>query len=42
MIALQAAHVPHGCGVGPFSQLSALAKMRASVVLPVPRGPAKR
>ena len=29
-------------GVGPFSQLSAFARMRASDVLPVPRGPAKR
>ena len=28
--------------VGPPVQLSALAKMRASVVLPVPRGPQKR
>ena len=31
-----------GVGVGPCSQLSAFARMRASDVLPVPRGPAKR
>ena len=31
-----------GVGVGPCAQLSALARMRASEVLPVPRGPAKR
>ena len=38
----QEAHVPQGSGVGPFAQLSALAKIRAVVVLPVPRGPMKR
>ena len=31
-----------GFGVGPCAQLSALARMRAIEVLPVPRGPAKR
>ena len=31
-----------GVGVGPCSQLSALARIRASDVFPVPRGPAKR
>ena len=37
-----APHFPHGSAVplaGPFSQLSALPTMRASVVLPQPRGP---
>ena len=33
---------PVGVGVGPWAQLSALARMRASEVFPVPRGPAKR
>src|SRR3989339_127580 len=40
-ISTQASHVPHGSGVGPFSQLSARARIRAVVVLPTPRGPAK-
>ena len=31
-----------GVAVGPVSQLSALARIRAIEVLPVPRGPAKR
>jgi hypothetical protein len=31
-----------GVGVGPCAQLRPLARMRASEVLPVPRGPAKR
>ena len=31
-----------GVSVGPFSALRQLAKMRASVVLPVPRGPVSR
>ena len=35
-------HTPHGLVVGAFTQLSALAKMRAVEVLPVPRGPTKR
>ena len=35
-------HCPHGSGVGPCSQLSAFAKIFAVLVLPVPRGPAKR
>ncbi len=42
VIVTQAWHVPSGFGVGPASQLSDLARMRASDVLPVPRGPAKR
>ena len=29
-------------GVGPFSQLSALARMRAAEVLPTPRAPVNR
>ncbi|OQC28024.1 MAG: hypothetical protein BWX70_02002 [Verrucomicrobia bacterium ADurb.Bin070] len=32
----------HGAVVGPFSQSSALAKIRASEVLPMPRGPTNR
>ena len=31
-----------GTGEGPFSQFMALARIRAMVVLPVPRGPEKR
>ena len=42
VIRSQFTHSPQGCAVGPLSQLSALAKMRAVLVLPVPRGPAKR
>ena len=40
-ISLQASHSPHGVAVGPLTQLSARARMRAVVVLPTPRGPAK-
>jgi hypothetical protein len=39
---VQARHLPHGCAVMPVSQLIALARMRASVVLPTPRVPVKR
>ena len=35
-------HSLHGVVVGPCSQLSALARIFAIDVLPVPRGPAKR
>ena len=35
-------HVPSGDTVGPCAQLIDLARMRASDVLPVPRGPANR
>src|SRR5699024_11523168 len=35
----QDSHVPHGSGVGPCTQLSDRARMRALVVLPHPRGP---
>src|SRR4051794_31229334 len=38
----QGPHTPQGSGVGPFSQLSARARIRADVVLPHPRGPVKR
>jgi len=38
-IARQASQVVHGSGVIPFSQLSALARIRAVVVFPVPLGP---
>ena len=42
MIATHESHIPHGSGVGPFSQLSAFARIRAVLVLPVPRGPVNR
>src|SRR4051812_8967825 len=38
----QDAHTPHGSGVGPCSQLSERARMRALDVLPQPRGPENR
>src|SRR3989304_3377448 len=38
----QTGQVLSGLGVGPCAQFSALARIRATVVLPVPRGPAKR
>jgi hypothetical protein len=40
--ARQRSQVPHGSLAGPFSQFRALAKIRAVVVLPVPRGQQKR
>jgi len=40
--ARQRSHVPQGSARGPVSQFRALAKTRAVVVLPVPRGPQKR
>jgi hypothetical protein len=40
-ISTHASHVPHGSAVGPVSQFSARARMRAVVVLPTPRGPEK-
>ena len=33
---------PHGSAVGPFSQLTPFARIRASDVLPVPREPANK
>ena len=39
VISLQDRHWLHGTGVGPCSQFMALANTRATVVLPVPRGP---
>ena len=42
VISLHASHVPQGVIVGPVVQLSALARMRAVVVLPTPRTPVKR
>ena len=39
-ISTQASQTPHGSAVGPFTQFSARARMRAVVVLPTPRGPA--
>ena len=41
-IATHAWHVLSGVAVGPCSQLTDFARIRASDVLPVPRGPAKR
>jgi hypothetical protein len=38
-IARQRAQVPSGSGVGPFSQFRAFARILASDVFPVPRGP---
>ena len=38
-ISRQVEQALHGSGAGPRSQLSALARMRAVVVLPTPRGP---
>ena len=38
-ISLQLSQTPHGVTVGPFTQLSAFARMRAVEVLPTPRGP---
>ena len=35
-------HEPHGSAVGPCSQLTILARMRAVDVLPVPLGPQNR
>ena len=40
-ISRHASHLPHGSPVGPFTQFSARARMRAVVVFPTPRGPAK-
>ena len=40
--AWQALHVLSGVGVGPCAQFSALARIRAIDVFPVPRGPANR
>ena len=42
VIATQAWQVLSGVADGPCSQLSAFARMRASDVFPVPRGPANR
>jgi hypothetical protein len=38
----QGGHARQGLAVGPFSQLSAFARMRALVVLPTPRTPVNR
>ena len=40
--ATQEAHTPHGSGVGPCSQFSERARIRALEVLPQPRGPLNR
>ena len=39
---LQESQVPQGWAEGPFSQFSALARMRAVLVFPQPRGPENR
>ncbi len=41
VISTHASQTPHGSAVGPCSQFSARARMRAVVVLPTPRGPEK-
>ncbi len=41
-ISVHALHFPQGRDDTPFSQLIALARIRASVVLPTPRVPVKR
>ena len=41
-IVRQELHSPHGDVVGPLTQLSAFATIRAMDVFPVPRGPANR
>ena len=40
--ATQESHSPHGSGVGPCSQFSERARIRALEVLPQPRGPLNR
>ena len=42
VISMHEVHVPQGSPSTGASQLSALARMRAEDVLPVPRGPLKR
>ncbi len=42
VIALQCSHSMHGWLFSPLSQFRALARMRATVVLPVPLGPANK
>ena len=41
-ISWQMSQTPQGSAVGPFSQESALARMRAALVFPTPRAPVKR
>jgi hypothetical protein len=41
-ISVQAAQAPQGSSVGPSSQFKQQARIRASVVLPVPLGPVRR
>jgi len=41
-ISRQLSHLSQGAGVGPVSQLRALARILAMVVLPTPRGPENR
>ncbi len=42
VISTQSSHLPQGLGVGPCSQLRALARSLADEVLPTPLGPQKR
>ncbi len=39
---MQESHTPQGVAVGPCSQFSERARMRADEVLPQPRGPENR
>ena len=41
VISRQLAHTPQGVAVGPLTQFRQRARMRATVVLPVPRWPGK-
>ncbi len=41
-ISAHEAQALHGTGVGPWAQFSDLARRRATVVLPTPRGPENR
>ena len=41
VISRQLAHTPQGVAVGPLMQFRQRARMRATVVLPVPRWPEK-
>ena len=40
-ISLHESHTQQGSGVGPFTQFSAFARIRAAVVFPTPRAPEK-
>jgi hypothetical protein len=42
VISVQFVQSLHGSGAGPFSQFNAFARIRAVLVLPIPRAPTKR